>query len=157
MIKTLSCSGVPPKNILNQIRNKFGNSIINARDIYTVLNNSKKEFLNGRTNMEALVEIISTEEFVSDIKLDGLSTVGVFFAHKHSVDFAQRFPTVFIMDCTYKTNKFGMPLLNIVGITSTFETCNVGFAFLAEETKISYEWALSQFKKNSATSPCVKH
>jgi hypothetical protein len=39
-----------------------------------------------------------------------------------------------------------MHLLNSVGITSTFKSCNVGFAFLSNESESSYQWALSQFK-----------
>jgi hypothetical protein len=72
--------------------------------------------------------------------------VCVFFAHRPCVEFAHRHKTVFVMDCTHKTNKFQMPLLNSVGITSTFKSCNVGFAFLSNESESSYQWALSQFK-----------
>jgi histone-lysine N-methyltransferase SETD2 len=42
---------------------------------------------------------------------------------------------VFLLDCMYKTNKFDMPLLNMVGITSTYATFNVGFAFLHAENE----------------------
>ena len=34
------------------------------------------------------------------------------------------------MDCTYKTNRFGMPLLNIVGIMATYRGFNTGFTFI---------------------------
>jgi hypothetical protein len=57
----------------------------------------------------------------------------------------QTFGTVFLLDCTYKTNKFGMLLLNMVGITSTYATCNVGFAFLHAENEEAYAWVLEQF------------
>jgi hypothetical protein len=42
--------------------------------------------------------------------------------HNNSIKMCQRWSTVFIMDCTCKTNKFGMPLLNIVGITATYNS-----------------------------------
>ena len=50
------------------------------------------------------------------------------------------------MGCTYKTNRFGLPLLNIVGITSTYSTFNAGFVFLREETTEWYTWALQCFR-----------
>ena len=49
---------------------------------------------------------------------------------------------MFMMDCTCKTNRFGMPLLNIVGITSTFKTFNAGFAFMSTEKEEEFQWAL---------------
>ncbi len=59
----------------------------------------------------------------------------------------QTFGTVFFLDCTYKTNKFGMPLLNVVDITSTYATFNAGFAFLHAENEEAYAWVLEQFSK----------
>jgi len=70
--------------------------------------------------------------------------IGVFFMHKDSVALAKVYNTVFLLDCTYKTNKFNMPLLNIVGIACTYATFNAGFAFLREETEEHYTWALKQ-------------
>ena len=38
-----------------------------------------------------------------------------------------------------------MPLLSIVGITSTFKTFNTSFAFLSAEKEEDYQWALEAF------------
>lgn len=46
------------------------------------------------------------------------------------------------MDCTYKTNKYKLPLLVIVGHTSLGITFYVGFAFLAKEKKADCLWVL---------------
>ncbi len=59
----------------------------------------------------------------------------VFFMHQSSISMCKTFGTVFLLDCTHKTNKFDMPLLNVVGITSTYATFNVGFAFLHTENE----------------------
>ena len=37
------------------------------------------------------------------------------------------------MDCTYKTNRFNMPLLSIIGITSLGTNFWVAFCFLRNE------------------------
>jgi uncharacterized membrane protein YraQ (UPF0718 family) len=47
----------------------------------------------------------------------------------------------------YKTNKFGMPLLNVVSITSTYATFNASFAFLHAENEEVYAWVLEQFSE----------
>lgn len=46
------------------------------------------------------------------------------------------------MDCTYKTNKYKMPLLDIVGVTAMNTTYFVGFAFVSDEQQSSYEFVL---------------
>jgi hypothetical protein len=43
------------------------------------------------------------------------------------------------MDCTYKTNQYGLPLLDIVGLASTGQTCYIAFAFVQDEKEDSYE------------------
>ncbi|CAL2270865.1 unnamed protein product [Prunus armeniaca] len=50
------------------------------------------------------------------------------------------------MDCTYKTNKYKMPLLDIIGVSSfntSFYSC---FVFMQKEEK-DYVWALEMFNK----------
>jgi hypothetical protein len=46
------------------------------------------------------------------------------------------------MDCTYKTNKYKMLLLDIVGITATNATFFVGFGFIQNEQQASYDFVL---------------
>jgi alpha-glucosidase len=48
------------------------------------------------------------------------------------------------MDSTYKTNKYGMPLFELVGQTSTEETFNIGFAFMSNEKEENFTWVLQQ-------------
>lgn len=50
------------------------------------------------------------------------------------------------MDCIYKTNKYRMPLLTIVGHTSIGTTYHVGFAFLESERSKDYAWVLKHIK-----------
>jgi len=48
-----------------------------------------------------------------------------------------------------------MPLLNMVGISSTYESFNAGFCFLASESEADYTWALKQLTKWWGRSPRV--
>ena len=45
------------------------------------------------------------------------------------------------MYCTYKTNRFGMPLLHMVGLTSVYTSFSACFVFLRNEDFKSYRWA----------------
>ena len=67
---------------------------------------------------------------------------------------------VITLDCTYKTNRYKMPLLNIVGETCLGTSFNVGSCFLCGETQADYEWALraglqSLFTMFNLPSPAV--
>lgn len=44
-------------------------------------------------------------------------------------------PEILIMDCTYKSNKYRLPLLNVVGTTCLNTTFYVTFGFLLQERK----------------------
>jgi len=57
----------------------------------------------------------------------------LFFAHPESINMLNTFPTVSVMNSTYKTNTYRMPLFEIVGVTSTKFTYSVAFAFLSFE------------------------
>ncbi|XP_028051733.1 uncharacterized protein LOC114256313 [Camellia sinensis] len=73
---------------------------------------------------------------------DTETVTDLFFAHPVSLDLLRAFPCVLLMDCTYKTNRYRWPLLEIVGITSTEKTFSVGFAYLQYEKEDNYAWAL---------------
>jgi hypothetical protein len=51
-----------------------------------------------------------------------------------------------LLDCTYKTNRFNMPLLNICGVTGNNKTPQFALCFLSSEKEEDYQWALQQFK-----------
>jgi len=66
----------------------------------------------------------------------------LFFVHKDMLEILCKNSKVLIMNCTYKTNKYKMPLLTICEVTSLGSTFIVGFAFLKKEIKNYYDWVL---------------
>ncbi|XP_028080465.1 uncharacterized protein LOC114282039 [Camellia sinensis] len=53
---------------------------------------------------------------------------------------------VLIMDCTYKKNRYCLPLLEIVGVTSTDMSFSVAFAYLQFEQIDNYVWVLTTLR-----------
>ncbi|MFQ6660427.1 hypothetical protein Gotur_028958, partial [Gossypium turneri] len=47
---------------------------------------------------------------------------------------------------TYKTNKYDLPFVQIVGVTSTNKTFSIAFAFIINEKEENYNWALTCLK-----------
>jgi transposase-like protein len=54
---------------------------------------------------------------------------------------------VLLLDCTYKTNRFCMPLLNICAVTGNRKTVQVALCFLSGEKEADYDWAMAHFRK----------
>ncbi len=146
-VRALGGQGLAPKDIICIVRKEFANNHSTAKEIYNELGTARAKELQGCGPIEALVELISCTDYFSKVRLVGDAVNCVFFMHESSVSMCQTFCTVFLLDCTYKTNKFGMPLLNVVGITSTYATFNAGFAFLNAENEETYAWALQQFSE----------
>ncbi|KAK2436914.1 hypothetical protein QL285_021874 [Trifolium repens] len=64
------------------------------------------------------------------------------WGHPDSVKLFNMFPTVLVMDSTYKVNKYRIPLLEVVGCTSTGKTYAIAFGFLTSEKEDNFVCAL---------------
>ena len=139
----MALHGVPVAAIRSSLQSEFQNRHSIRKTIHNEIGKARKELLDGRTPIVALYEVLQDGNWFLRLSADNNGEiVGLFMAHPISIAMARRFSTIFMMDCTYKTNKYKMPMLNIIGISSTFSTFNVGFAFLKAETEESYCWAL---------------
>ena len=69
----------------------------------------------------------------------------LFFANEDALAIFKSNYDVIIMDCTYRTNRFNMPLLGIVGVTGMNTTIHVAQAFLHGETKRDYVYPFALF------------
>ena len=56
------------------------------------------------------------------------------------------------MDCTYRTNKYRLPLKHILGCTNLQIFFSAGFCFLRNETYEDYFWAVSTFLAKTEVS-----
>lgn len=74
-------------------------------------------------------------------------TLGVLITDPQAVVLAQTYGDTLQMDCTYKTNKYNMPLLHIVSHTSTGTTFSVAYCFMKQETGVYYAQALRILKE----------
>ena len=50
-----------------------------------------------------------------------------------------------LADCTYKTNRYRMPLLYFVGLTAIGTHFTAAFCFMPGESQAEYTWAMRQF------------
>ena len=77
-----------------------------------------------------------SDVFFSDDKKDEEGHVThVFVGYLHAVAIYRRNYDVILIDATYKTNRFGMPLVNIIGTTGLNSTIHLAQAFVQRERK----------------------
>ncbi len=120
--------------VADVVRHGETDSPILVRDIYNVRAQLRTETLAGRTPIQALVAQLDEHELftATRIDLDGHLT-HLFFAFREAVDLYKSYPEVLLFDCTYKTNRFSMPLLNVIGITGIGTSFYLAYVFLRAE------------------------
>nr|XP_043620091.1 PKS-NRPS hybrid synthetase cheA-like [Erigeron canadensis] len=147
-VKNMTLSGIPPRQILSSLRQQTPNLPASSRAIYNLKAKMRKEILGNQSMISALFEELKKGGFVYDILHDQQGRIAsLFIVHPLSAKLAKTFSNIFLMDCTYKTNKYNMPLLDIIGVSCFNTSFYSGFAFLEKEDEESYAWALSAFKK----------
>ncbi|KAH1241704.1 Protein FAR1-RELATED SEQUENCE 5 [Glycine max] len=70
----------------------------------------------------------------------------IFWSHPDAVKLTNACNLVFLIDNTYKTNRYKLPLLDIVGVTPTEMTFSTAFAYLEGECLNNVVWALQRFQ-----------
>lgn len=57
------------------------------------------------------------------------------------------YPDVLFIDCTYKTNKYNIPLCIFSGVTACNKSFYTGFALFRHEDKDLYFWVMTQMRE----------
>ena len=142
---SLSKAGIAPKEIQTIMRQ--GGSLATRQDIYNQIADVRRDAYQGQSSIHALANQLDSEGFWSRVQYDADGRVtAVLFAHPDSLGYLKAYPEVLLLDCTYKTNKYGMPLLDMIGIDACQRSFCIAFAFLSGETETDYIWALSRLK-----------
>ena len=93
-------------------------------------------------NLEERPEDFVTEALIKSGHLKAL----LFATHKQLVLY-RAYPDVLLLDCTYKTNRYDMPLLHFGFSTLSNTYFSTAFVFLSDEIKKDYNWALETFNE----------
>jgi hypothetical protein len=144
-MKKLGNAGLKPAAILKALRKTNPDKTILATisTIYSSRKKAQQEMLQGISPIMHLNQSLTKSDFTTTTKVnDNGKLQGIFFCRSRSVELLSSYHYILLLDCTYKTNKYKMPLLHIAGVTGANKTFTVAFCFIAEETQSFYEWAL---------------
>ena len=134
-----------PRNILTNLKQNNEECVTTIKQVYNVRTRWHKGERGNMTKLQYLISKLVAHKYVYYTRCNSEETTleDIFFAHPESIKFLNTFQTVLVMDSTYKTNSYRMPLFEIVGCTSTKMTYSVGSAFLHFELEENFTWALT--------------
>ncbi|KAH6810893.1 hypothetical protein C2S51_024655 [Perilla frutescens var. frutescens] len=159
LVASLSSSHTRPKQILAAIQRSFPNKKSTIKTIYNVRSRNKYVEHAGRSQIQYLLGKLEEHGYYRYTRrCPQTDTVkDIFDAHPTSVKLLRAFPEVLLMDCTYKTNRYILPLFEIVGVTSTSMTFSITCAYLEAEKEDNCIWALTVLKglMDQSTLPSV--
>ncbi|XP_026410199.1 PKS-NRPS hybrid synthetase CHGG_01239-like [Papaver somniferum] len=156
---SLSVNGVKPALILSTMKSRHSKNVSTARTIYNVKSKFRIKAMEGRTKMQKLLQLLDVHHYVTSNKRETNSgrVLELFWSHPDGSKLAQCFPTVLLLDCTYKTNRWSMSLFHAVGVTPTSLSFTIAYCFMSAEKTENYIWALQQLRQlySSSNLPSV--
>jgi hypothetical protein len=146
LTQKLSRASIKPRHIMTSLDKKEGFNPV-MKDIYNARQKIRALELNGRDPITALIDFFRLNKWYFNVQNDNDGKLlSLFCAHPNSIKLALRFPHVYGVDATYKTNDCSLPCLHFVGTTSLNKSFSAAFCFMMDETQSTYEWALDNFK-----------
>jgi len=102
-----------------------------------------------KTKMQQFMLLLERDMYVHWCRCEEVSNVvqDIFWTHPESVKLVNSLNIVILMDTTYKTNKYRMSLLEVVGITSTSLTFFSYILFTSSRKGNNFLWALDKLKR----------
>ena len=92
------------------------NTLLQPYDIYNLNASFKREQRHGLSANDALIQHLKNNKIHFKINVTPENqTRHLFIAYPQSIQLAQTNQDVILVDNTYKTNKFDMPLLHMIG------------------------------------------
>ena len=143
-------SGIRPTKILTSLRADSQLLGIRRSDILNLIAKHRSEELRGRTPIEWLYDTLreQSDSYWFSEKRDTEGRLQfLFVAPQSGIVLYRLYPYVLKLECTYKTNRFNMPLLNMCGTTSFRSAPNLGCCLMSSETEAAYAWAFHQLSE----------
>ncbi|POW13909.1 hypothetical protein PSHT_07589 [Puccinia striiformis] len=104
-IQKLSQSNIKPTQILLQLQTSNNETYTTNKMISNVLQKKRLQDLDGRTPIQALLDILKESNWTYNVKVNSSGNIlNLFFAHPGSIHLAQINHHVALLDLTYKTN-----------------------------------------------------
>ncbi|XP_068475173.1 uncharacterized protein [Phaseolus vulgaris] len=154
MLVDMTKNMVKPSSILRTLKENNEDNMTTIKQVYNARYSYKRSVRGPRTELQQLMMLLDRDNYLHWSTCHESSNIvsDIFWTHPNAVKLLNAFNIVFLMDTTYKTNKYRLPLLEIIGVTCTGLSFSAGFAFLSSEKEKNFIWALQKFKGSLLTS-----
>ena len=145
MIITQSADRATPGDILHKLnKGHEEDPIWKTRDIYNVKWNVRHRMLGPLTPTQALLRWLHDDDewYIRLLKDPNDRVTYLFFTRTSYQEMLKENWEVVIMDNTYKTNRYKLPLLIIIGTNALGGLFYVAFYFIAKEEEEDFLWVL---------------
>ncbi len=134
---------------LARLHNLNPGKFFTIHDLHNQKGKLRRQNLAYLTPIQHLLqELQASDLWFTTYKLDGYEQLThLFFAFEPFFDLLEMYPDLIFADCTYKTNKYNMPLCILRGITVCNKSFYIGFTFLRHKDKDSFNWVMTQVKE----------
>jgi len=109
-------SQVKPVNILLTLKKKDERNVTTLKHVYIARYRYKRSIRGSRIELQQLLLMLERDHYIHFSRCVDESDVvsDLFWTHPYVVKLLNSFNIVFLMDSTYKTIKYWLPLLEIV-------------------------------------------
>jgi histone-lysine N-methyltransferase SETD2 len=148
LVEQLAEQHIPTHSIWRTImKNSPGKKVI-PKDIHNAVQKIHAAKMVGESTMQQLESVLNEKNFTYFTRENETTEAveDIFFVHKHSFTMWCAFPHVLMIDATYKTNMYNLPLVQVVGMTSTNQSFAVAHAVISAERVDNYVWLLEMIK-----------
>ena len=143
VVRDMTQAQVPPRHIMRTLVEKCPGDRPNIRHVYNCRSKIRMEQFEGREVVHQVLHLARQSKYLTWVFTDSNNVLQhAFMAHPIMTNLLRTYPYVIGMDSTYKTNRYGMPFFEIVGVTPTNQNFLVAYAFMRSESQESYRWVL---------------
>ena len=146
-----SRAGAKPQAIISSLRldHDKEDPILKHRNVYNIKAKARSKALGSLTPIQTLLCQLDIQEdwfMRQEANVATQRLEYLFFVWKSSQLILELNCEVLILDATYKTNKYKLPLLVITGVTALNTSFYLGFAFMKAEYTSDYTWVMGQVR-----------
>ncbi|CAG8832151.1 10352_t:CDS:2, partial [Gigaspora margarita] len=157
LIEKLHSDGLRTKDIFS-VLNSVSCKYVHKPDVYNAVSRHHQHKLQGLNEVEMLFKTLCGDENIlgytalkaaynTERDQDGEFIQGIFWAYRSAFSEFMIAKDVIIVDATYKTNRFSMPLIVICSIDRFGSTYPLAFALVYSETVDFYCRVMQQLNK----------
>ncbi|KAH1253759.1 Protein FAR1-RELATED SEQUENCE 5 [Glycine max] len=134
LITDMTKSMVKPRNILLTLKEHNANSCTTIKQIYNARSAFRSSIRGSNLEMQHLMKLLERDQYIHWHRIKDEDVVrDIFWCHLDAMKLVNACNLVFLIDITYKINRYRLQLLDFVGVTPTGMTFSAGFAYVEGE------------------------